>query len=86
LVFDITDKESFEGISYWMENMGLNTDINKLSIILVGNKCDLENQRKILRKDAEVLAANFSIPYYETSAKSSQNINEIYTELSKKII
>jgi len=43
-VYDITDEKSFENVSYWFQNLKDNTDFDKISTVLVGNKTDLPNR------------------------------------------
>lgn len=53
LVFDITDEESFETISYWVGELNDKADIANIELLLVGNKNDLENGREVGREKAE---------------------------------
>jgi small GTP-binding protein len=76
LVFDITNRKSFEDLNMWIEDINNATD--KVSIILFGNKCDLQN-RKISKEEAEKFAKKHNIPYIETSAKLKLNINEAFS-------
>ena len=71
LVFDITNRKSFEDLNMWIDDINNATD--KVSIILFGNKCDLQN-RKISKEEAEKFAKKNNIPYIETSAKLNINI------------
>ena len=86
VTFDITDRESFDSINYWIQNMEQTTDISKLTIILVGNKSDLDQKRQVSKEEAEQVATQYKINYYEASAKSNNNVNEIFTEVATKII
>ena len=68
IVFDITDHDSFDHIRNWM------ADIDKFAKegvlrILVGNKCDLQNERKVSVEEAKQIANKYGIEYIETSAK-----------------
>ena len=78
LVFDITNEKSFEDLNMWIND--INEATNKVSIILFGNKCDLED-RKISKEQAEKFAKKNNIPYIETSAKLKLNINEGFSIL-----
>ena len=78
LVFDITNRKSFEDLNMWIDDINNATD--KVSIILFGNKCDLQN-RKISKEEAEKFAKKNNIPYIETSAKLKLNINEAFSIL-----
>ena len=73
LVYDITNRKSFEDLNMWINDINNATD--KASIILFGNKCDLQN-RQVSKEEAEKFAKKNNIPYIETSAKLKLNINE----------
>lgn len=60
-----------------------NEDVEK---ILVANKCDLEEKRKVAREGGEILAQNHCIRYVETSALSSANIEQAFTLLTQDIL
>ena len=79
VVFDITQKESFEHLTSWLE--AIKEESDKLSIVIFGNKCDLEDQRQVTKQEAEKFAKQQKIPYIETSAKLSTNINEGFSIL-----
>jgi small GTP-binding protein len=77
LVFDVTNRKSFDNISNWVFDIKNTTD-NDPVIILVGNKCDLEDNRLISREEAEKKASDNNFPYFETSAKTGQNVDLVY--------
>ena len=84
IVFSITSVTSFLEVNAIKEqlNMVLDTDDNTLiPIILVGNKCDLEDYRQVHYSDAQRLAEEWGVKYFETSAKNKTNINRIFEEL-----
>lgn len=56
-----------------------------LAAILVGNKIDLNDDRKVTFEEAGHKAQRWSLPYIETSAKTKQNIDKIYSELMRTI-
>ena len=58
---------------------------NNVSKVLVGNKCDRED-RKVSFEEGSKLAAEFNMKYFETSAKTNQNVNETFTYLTKEIL
>ena len=73
LVYDVTNRQSFIDLQNWLKDVKNATD--KVSIILFGNKCELEN-RAVTKEEAEQFAKKNNIPYIETSAKSKINIDE----------
>lgn len=84
IVFSITSVTSFLEVNAIKEqlNMILDADNNTLiPIILVGNKCDLEEYRQVQSSDAQRLAEEWRVKYFETSAKNKTNINRIFEEL-----
>ena len=84
IVFSITSVTSFLEVTAIKDqlNMVLDIDNNTLiPIILVGNKCDLEEYRQVQSSDAQRLAEEWKIKYFETSAKNKTNINRIFEEL-----
>ena len=82
LIYDVTNKKSFERIAYWMNELKDNNQINELDICLVGNKIDLEG-RVITREEGEKFALDNDIKYFEVSAKTSEGIEELFTSVTK---
>ena len=83
-IFDITNKESFDNIKNWLiDSENIETKVTK---ILIGNKIDLENQRKVGKNIIEKYAEKKEMKYYETSAKEGTNIDIIFMELAKLIL
>jgi Ras-related protein Ral-A len=56
-----------------------------MPFILVGNKADLAKIRKVSEAEAKNRAREWHCDYYETSAKTRMNVDEVYTELMRKI-
>ena len=53
--------------------------------VLVGNKCDLTDKRKVSKEEGDELAKHFGIPYLETSAKSNICVEESFTTMARQI-
>ncbi len=87
IVFDITNRESFESIENWIENFNkfCNPNIQKI-ILLIGNKCDLGIDRKISYEEAENYSRVNNLLYYETSAKDDINIHEVFHFLGSQLL
>ena len=84
VVYDITDKESFEKINFWMKNIKENAPENA-KLILVGNKCDLANERQVSYEEGEKKASNYNIKFFESSAKDGTNVKEFFFYLANEI-
>jgi Ras-related protein Rab-1A len=84
LLYDVTKTSSFENIREWIKDIREEV-YEKAIIFLIGNKIDKKDQIKIKTEDAEKLAEEFNIPFFEASAKSGENVDEIFKALYKKI-
>lgn len=85
LVYDITDEKSFENIQNWMKSIKENASAG-VSRMLLGNKCDIEAKRKVPKETGEKLAKDHGIRFFETSAKSSINVEESFLALASDIL
>ena len=85
LVYDITDLDSFENLNSWLIEIEKNASKNALKI-LVGNKCDLESERKISYEQGKEFAKQYGMQFLETSAKNSINVDEAFITITKQII
>ena len=86
IVFDVTNRQSFDNVIMWYNDLLMHTNkkAGELTILLVGNKNDLE-KRVISQSEASNLAYDLKIPYLETSAKLNENIDEIFYTVSDNI-
>ncbi|KAK8791287.1 hypothetical protein WA171_002234, partial [Blastocystis sp. BT1] len=85
LVYDVTDRNSFESISSWMEQISQHAD-SSVNKILIGNKCDLEAQRAVSTEEGKKLAEKFGIPFAETSAQTNTNVDEAFMSLAEAVV
>ena len=87
LVFAINDNDSFEGIKNYVKQIK-NNKKESLPMILVGNKCDLENERQVTKQQAQEYANSIGAIYFECSALTDANANckNIFQECELKII
>ena len=84
LMYDITREDTFNNLSKWMEHIKENA--NGIPLILIGNKSDLNNERKVNEEDGKAFAKNNKIIFLEASAKIGTNVEESFMKLSELII
>lgn len=78
IVYDITDKESFEKLNNWIEYYNDFNQYKEKNMIILGNKVDKAEKRKISFKEAKDFADSKNLLYFETSALNMQNVNEAF--------
>ena len=86
VVFDVTNQETFENVKFWIESIKTNigSEIEKTPIIIIGNKIDSERE---FEKDVAVkFCKEANYPYYETSAKTGENIDSTIIDLVKLVL
>ena len=83
-VYDITEKNTLDHITGLLNSDDLR-DLNKVPKILVGNKCDLEDERKIETEEGEKLANENRMKFIETSAKDSTNVIKAFNILLEDV-
>ena len=85
LVYDITQLSSFHSIDKWIHEVKVAAG-NDVLVFLIGNKLDLSEKREVSYEIAKSKAEELGITYCETSAKTSENINKIFEDISKVIV
>jgi small GTP-binding protein len=83
LIFDITKYKSFKNLENWMEI--INEGANPKLLCLIGNKCDLEDQRQVTKQEALDFARKHNLKYIETSAKTNENIESVFVYVSTNL-
>eukprot|EP01084_Bolivina_argentea_P137768 242627_1 len=83
LLFAINRRHNFENIYHYRERLlrSKNEDDDDWGMILVGTKCDLEDQRQVTTAEAVEKAKQWNIPYIETSAKNKINVDFVYEQV-----
>ena len=85
LMYDITDQESFDSIPNWIKNIKEHKGSN-FPLILLGNKIDLESDRKISKEQGEKLAQENGLEFFEITNKDGTNVQEAGLAIANKIL
>lgn len=84
LVFDVTDRASYDSLHSWVNSIHEHAD-EKIIKYLIANKIDLTEERKVSKEDGQKLANQYGMKYFETSAKTNVNVTESIESLVKDI-
>lgn len=85
LMYNIADRDSYNDVEKWRREIKENAS-SKSMLLLVGNKCDLEENRKTTKEEAESLAKKSEMDYFECSAKTGKNVNEAIEHLVEQCL
>jgi len=84
LVYDITRRETFTNLSKWLEEAKTHGN-PYMTFMLIGNKCDRENERVVSFEEGERFARDNNLVFLETSAKTALNVEEAFLQTAKSI-
>ena len=84
VVYDISNRESFDNISSWIEDCKSQSP-QTIFMVLVGNKNDLEDKRAVTFEEGQELAEKNKMMFFETSAKTGKNVDEIFFRSAENI-
>jgi len=84
LCYDVTDKESFLHIKDWLKEID-KFALSDVAKLLIGNKCDLIKEKVVDLNTAKEFSDAESIPFLETSAKNSINVEEAFMTMIQNI-
>jgi len=83
-VYDITRRESFNHLSRWLEEARQNGNPS-MTVMLIGNKTDLEHRRAVSTKEGEIFAQENGLVFMETSAKTASNVENAFIKTAESI-
>ena len=87
LVYDVTNSETYENLKFWLQSIknNMSSDMGEIPIIIIGNKIDCED-REVIKEEAEKFWKEQGYQYFETSAKTGDNIDMTIKYLVKKVV
>ena len=83
--YDITNRETFDHVESWLNDAKMLTKRN-VSIVIVGNKSDLSDERKVSFLEGSSLAQQHDAMFIETSALTRSNVDEVFHNLTKSVL
>lgn len=84
IVYDVTDQDSFDGVKMWLQEIDRYATSTVLKL-LVGNKCDLNDKRVVDFDVAKEFAEANQMPFLETSALDSTNVEKAFLTMAGQI-
>jgi len=84
VVYDITNRNSFEKAKEWIKELQQQGDPNVV-VAFVGNKVDMPEARKIQSTEGENYASEHGLFFIETSAKTAENVSELFMKIAKQL-
>ena len=84
LVCDVTRRETFNHLNTWLEDARQHSN-NNMTIMLIGNKCDLEQKRQVSTDEGEAFAKEHGLVFLETSAKTAHNVDDAFVQTAQAI-
>ncbi|KAM7365807.1 hypothetical protein PAMP_016712 [Pampus punctatissimus] len=85
LVFSITEHESFTATAELREQILRVKEEEAIPLLLVGNKSDLEERRKVSAEEAAARVSEWGVQYVETSAKTRANVDKVFFDLMREV-
>eukprot|EP01129_Flabellula_baltica_P010892 TRINITY_DN4668_c0_g2_i2.p1 TRINITY_DN4668_c0_g2~~TRINITY_DN4668_c0_g2_i2.p1 ORF type:complete len:188 (-),score=40.84 TRINITY_DN4668_c0_g2_i2:63-626(-) len=85
LVFSITEEKTFLELDALRNQILQIKDVDNFPMVVLGNKCDLEDQREVTKDRAQKQTGEWGVPYLETSAKEKINVTESFHQLVREI-
>merc|ERR1712137_555467 len=83
--YAITSRSSFLSLDSYYQQILRVKDEDSVPMVLVGNKCDLDDERQVTTEEAKELALQWKIPFFETSAKDRINVEEAFFQVVREI-
>jgi len=85
IVYSITNHQTFQDIKNMREQITRVKGTDRVPLLLVGNKVDLEHQREVATMEGLALAQAWNCPFIEASARNKMNVNEVFAEIVREM-
>ena len=86
VVYSITSQQTFQDVRHMKDQIcRVKSACDRVPILLVGNKVDMEHQREVSTVEGMTLAQSWGCPFMETSAKNRCNVNEVFAEVVREM-
>ena len=85
MVYSIASKVTFKNLDTWMKSVKDISDLSSKPVIIIGNKCDLNENREVSYEEGEKYAKNLGYHFYETSAKTGENVKEAFDDIFEQL-
>ena len=85
VVYSITMRDTFSDVNRFYDHIKSIKEEESAPVIIVGSKCDLEGDREVPTSEGKTLGEKFKVPFFETSAKTRVNVDEVFFELVRLV-
>lgn len=86
LVYDVSNRNTFDNLQTWFNELDTYTTSKEIVKIVVGNKIDKEAERVVSRKEGQEFAKKMAALFLECSAKTNVSVDEAFEELVRKVL
>lgn len=85
LIYSLLNRQTFNDLKAIKDQILRVKNMDAVPMILVGNKSDMFDEREVSANEAKLLAEEWGCPHFETSAKTSSNVDEMFSEIVRQM-